>query len=876
MRWLTDLWFRLRAALHPGTMEQELNDEIEFHLEMETRKLIGQGTSPAEAAREARRRFGGVAYQQDRARDAWGIGMLRDLLTDIRHAVRQFLRRPGFSLLAIVTLALGLGATVALFSVVRGLLLRPLPVTDEEGIQVFWSDWDWRGSELDFVRERMRAFSGLAAWSAEGLTYRADGGASSLAMTGVVSADLFDVIGARPLMGRTFVPGEDRPGAEPVAVLSWGMWQQELGGDSAVLGRRVLLGGVPTTVIGVMPRGFYFPTPEYRLWRPLLLDPDSPVYRGRGWLVLAGRVKPGHTVEQANADVRAFAPSLKEQFDYPDQWDKSRNPNLTPLRQYLLGNVKPALLLLLGAVGLLLLMACANAAALILARTTDRSNEIALRTALGAGRGRLARQIVTESMTLSVIAGAAGAVLAFLLFDVLVASLPLQSGFGETLSLEWSTFGAGFGLALLVGLLVSAIPVRHLLLGRLQGVTGERGGMAHRRGPGRAHAALVAAEVTLAVLLVTGATLLIRSVERLFALDPGFESRGVVVVDLVASSEEMDGATRWQFFRDIQERVARLPGVTGLGLTNRLPVRDNGWQGPIDVEGRPDLSGASRPSAFWRTVTPDYFRTMGMEIKLGRGVEPADRPGALPVVWVSESCARRMGGHEPPLDRRVRTFFSGDTTWLHVAGVVEETRMVTMTGENPIVMYLPHEQSGFPGEGQVLVIQTDRDLATVMAAVRQLVRELDSRVALARAGTMDEVVRTSLAEPLRLRFFLMLFGGLALVLGLVGVYGVVSYSVTRRRGEFGIRMALGAGPTRVLREVVRGGMTPVAIGVGMGLIATLALSRLLRNFLYEIGPTDPISLAVSAAALLGVGILAALLPGWRAGKVDPVSALRAE
>jgi predicted permease len=459
---------------------------------------------------------------------------------------------------------------------------------------------------------------------------------------------------------------------------------------------------------------------------------------------------------------------------------------------------------------------------------------------------------------------------------MLVASLPLQNGFGETLSMDWTTFAAGVALATLTGLAVSAIPVRHLLLGRLQGVTGERGGMALQRGPGRAHGALVAAEVTLAVVLVTGATLLIRTVGRLYALDPGFESRGVVVADLVGSAESMDAPSRWQFFREVQQRVAALPGVQSLGLTNRLPVRDNGWQGPIEIESRPDLLGASRPNCLWRTVTPDYFKTLGMDIKLGRGVEPSDRAGTQPVVWVSESFAKKMWGNDDPLGRRIRTGFAGDTTWLSVAGVVEETRMFTMTGENPMVMYLPHEQAGFPGEGQVLVIRTAGEPAPILAAVRQLVRELDNRVAVARSGTMDDVVRTALAEPLRLRFFLMLFAGLALILGTVGVYGVVSYSVTRRRGEFGIRMALGAAPGRVLGEVVRGGMAPVAIGVGAGLIGAVALSRVVGRFLYEIAPTDPRSLGVAGVALLAAGVLAALLPGWRAGRVNPVEALRAE
>jgi len=872
-RWHRRLIFFLATLVRGRRAERELSEEFAFHLEMETRKLIAQGLGPAAAAREARVRFGGVTNYQERHREIWGIRIVRDFLNDVRHSLRQLLRRPGFTLLAVATLALGLGATVSLFSVVRGLLLRPLPVTDEGQVQVFWSDWNWRGIELDFVRERARAFSGIAGYTAEGWAYRTESG-SSMMLVGVSSADLFDVIGAHAMLGRTFAAGEDRPGAEPVVVLSWGMWQQELGADPAVVGRRILLGGVRRTVVGVMPRGFYFPTPEYRAWAPLELDPQSPVYRGRGWLVLVGRVRPELTPAQVSSDVQSFAGALKERFQYMEAWDKSVGAQVTPLRAYLLGDAEPSLFLLLGAVTLLLLMACANAAALVLARTTDRGGEIALRTALGAGRWRLARQIVTESLTLSVLSGVAGSVIALVLFDVLVASLPLQGGLGEAVALDWSTFAAAFVLSVLVGLAVSALPVRHLLLGKLTGVSGERG--AHRLGHARAHAGLVAAEVTLAVLLVTGATLLIRSAGRLFALETGFDARGVVLMDLITSAEEMDAAARWRVFRVVQERVAALPGVQQLGLTNRIPVRDGGWQGPVEVEDRPDLSGERRPNALYRTVTPGYFRTLGMEIRAGREVDPSDRAGTLPVAWVSESFARRMWPGMDPIGRRVRTLFMGDTTWLAVAGVVEETRMFTMTGQNPIVLYLPLEQAGFPGEVQSLAVRTDLPAGAVATTMRRLARELDARITVARAGSMEEVVRGALAEPLRLRFFLTLFGALALVLGTIGVYGVVSYSVTRRRGEFGIRMALGAAPRRVLRDVVWRGIAPVLLGVAAGLAGALALSGLVGRFLYGVAPTDPLSLLLAGLSLLGAGLAAALLPGWRAGRVAPVEALRAE
>jgi len=867
--------FRLRALFRPQLHERELGEEFEFHLEMEARKLRAEGYPEESARREARRRFGNVTAQRERTRDAWGIRMIRDALSDARLALRQFARRPGFTLLAVATLALGVGATVALFSVVRGLLIRPLPYAHEEQLQAFWMPYDWTGVEFDFLKERLRTFESLAAHSGEGRTLSTDAG-SILVISSVVSAELFDVLGARPLLGRTFTKGEDRPGAEPVVVLSWGMWKQEFGGDPAIVGKRIMLGGVNNTVIGVMPRGFYFPSPEYRVWQPLPLDPTSGQYQNNGWLALLGRARPGATAAQLAEEAHAFGRALKERFTYPAAWDKTREPFVTPLRQEMLGNVKPALLLLLGAVTMLLLMACVNAAALILARTTDRTSEIALRTALGAGRGRLARQILTESVTLSLVAGTAGALLAVGLFRTLVASLPLQNGFGAAVSMDWVTFAAAFGLAMLVGLAVSAIPIRHLLLGRLSGVSGERGDSVAKGGAGRAHAVLVAAEVTLAVLLVCGATLLIRSVGRLYALDPGFDAHGVVVVDVVTSPEQMNAEVRRAFFRALLERSAQLPGVQSVGVTNRLPVRDQGWQGPVRVEGRPDLEGTARPNSLYRFNSPDYFRALGIQIKQGRGIEESDRAGGLKVAVISESFARKMWPNQDPLGRRIYSGVAGDTSGLTIVGVAEETRMFSMTGENPMVFFLPQEQVSDPGEGLVLVLRSTGDPGALIAAVRGLVRELDPRVAIARPGTMDDVVKTALAEPLRLRFFLMLFGGLALVLGAVGVYGVVSYSVARRRGEFGIRMALGAAPGSVLGHVIARGMLPVAIGVGVGIAGSIALSRLLGRFLYEIAPTDPASLASAGVALLAAGVLAALVPAWRAGKVSPVEALRAE
>ena len=582
---LTDLAFRLKAVLRRGHMERELDEEVRFHLDMEARQLVEQGWTPADAAFEARRRFGIVERERQRARDSWGVNTLQDALGDLRIAFRQLRRRPLYTVLGVGTLALGVGAAVALSSVAVGLLLRPLPVEDDARLQVFWNDFDWRGVEFDFVRERQRAFSGLAAYSLEGYTLRL-GDRSSTVVAGVTSAEIFDVLGVRPLMGRGFQPLDDRPGAAPIAVVSHAFWQQELAGDPAVIGRQIDIDGAQVQVVGVMPRGFYFPTPVARIWRPLMLDPASRSYHGNGWLVLIGRERPGLTRGERDADVQAIAAALGERFEYPQAWDKSRGASVTPLRTYLVGGVRPAVLLLQIAVILVLAIACANVAALVLARTTDRADELALRSALGAGRGRLVRQILTESVAMSLLAGLAGAGLAVAGFETLVSRLPLGDDLADTLAVDWTLLAIAVGLSVVVGVIVALAPMRALLRGTFHGPGRERtaAGLS-MSGSRRAHDVLVTVEVALAVLLVAGATLFARSVESLYAIDSGFDAGHVTAIDVVAPAQVMNEQDRDAFFRQVTERVSGLPGVRAAGLITRLPLRDGGWQGPVADRG---------------------------------------------------------------------------------------------------------------------------------------------------------------------------------------------------------------------------------------------------------------------------------------------------
>ena len=874
MKRLRDIWFRMRTLFSRRAMRRDLDEELAFHIERETEKLVASGVAPAEARRRARVAFGGEERFREQAREAWGLGALDELWGDVRFAARQLLKNPAFSALAALTLALGIGGTVALFSVVYGLMLRPLPVPDEARVVTFWMDYWWRGEEFDHVKDVPRGFESLAAYSMDSYTLRTEAGTSLLLAT-VCSVELFDVMDVPPLLGRTLRPGEDRPGAERVVVLTHGLWERAFGSDPTIVGRRIELNGVPTTVVGVMPEGFYFPTPETEAFVPLDLDPDDPGYAGNGWLVLTGRLAPTVSEAQLGDDLQAITRALDERYDYPDAADKTRDPSATPLREYVLGDVRPALLLLLSAVGVLLLMACVNVAGLILTKTVDRTGEMSVRAALGAGRARLARQILTESVLLGLVSGALGMALAWGLFDLMVASLPITSAFQQTLGLDWTTLLSALGLAVLTGCLIALAPMRNLLRGRLtEGSLTSRsqgGGATHA---GRMQSTLVVAEVLLAVVLTTGATLLVRTVERLRDLDPGFDPAGVMTLDVQVSDEETDDEERAIFFQALLERTGALPGVSAAGYIARLPLRDGGWQGGVSIPDRPDLDGASRPNVMYRPVTPETFETLGIEVVEGRGILPTDVPEGPRVAVINETFARRIWGGESPIGRTYSAGFGLGS--VEVVGVVRDVAMTDLVGDQPMVGFYPWSQAMRTSGYGILLAKTPGDPTALASPLRALVQELEPRAAIGRVETLSEVLDREMAEPLRLRFFLGLFSLLGIVLGTVGVYGVVSYSVERRRAEFGIRMALGAEPGRLFGVVVRQGMIPVAIGVVAGTVVALVASRAVARFLFEVEPTDPPSLALAAGALLLSGVVAALVPAWRAGSTQPADALRTE
>lgn len=875
MRWFKEARFRLTALFRRGEMKQQLDDEIDFHLEMEARKYEQEGMDPAEARRLARVRFGGEERFREQARDSWGVAPLIDLGSDIHYAVRQLVQRPAFTAVSILTLALGIGGTVALFSVVDGLLLQPLPVNDEERLVTFWSDYDWRGSEFDLVRSRVELFESVATYSDEAATLHTVSG-SRLILYSVVSAELFDVLGAPPMLGRTFEAGEDRPGAEPSIVLSHGMWEREFGAERDVLGRRVDLGGTLRTVVGVMPEGFFFPSPESEAWIPLDLDPASRRYGSDGWLVLVGRLPASATPTLIDAEVTRLAVALGERFDYPEAWDKTRDPYVVPMREYLVGDVRPVLLVLLSAVGLVLLMSCANVAALLVTRTADRAGDMAVRAALGAARLRLARQILTESLLLGAVAGIVGVGLAVAAFDLLVASLPLPRALGDQLTLDWTALASGLLLAIVAGGMVSLGPMHRLLRGDFEaGTFGARsaGGTTSRERNGLQRL-LVTSQVLIAVVLATGASLLVRTVGELQAIDWGLEPDGVLTADVMLP-ETGDPSGRPLFFQGLLERVQALPGVESAGWINRIPVRDGGWQGPVTLAGRLELTGQQRPNAYFRPVSPSTFETLGIEVIEGRGFTATDGRDAPKVAVINESFARTHFAGESPIGQMFdRTSFVAEP--LEIVGVIRDVVVDDLIGAVPPTVYYAWDQTRAESTYGILTVRSAVDAEALTQPIRSIVRELDPRAALGRVETMESVVDTAMSEPLRLRLFLTLFSLLGMVLGTVGVYGVASFAVQRRRTEFGIRLALGATPGRLMGDVVQHGMLPVIRGVVVGSLVALFGSTVLAGFLFGVEPTDPMSLGAAAVALLIAGAGASILPAWRAGVTDPAVSLRSD
>jgi putative ABC transport system permease protein len=806
------------------------------------------------------------------------------LLQDLRLALRRLRRSPTFTVVAVATLALGIGANVAIFSVVHAVLLRPLPMRDDARlVRLYTVGKQGPGptSPLDLrdVREQARAFEGVVGVASAAVTLGADGPESSpeKIQTGLVSAEFFQVLGAGVQLGRGLQAGDDAPGAPQVAVLSHGLWQRRFGGSPSVLGRSLDLGGPqPWTVVGVAAPGFDFPA-RSELWTPLMWDASmvKPEARGAHWLEVYGRLAPGVSLEEARTEVSGIARRLAEQ--YP-KTNADTGASVELLRDVLLGNVRPSLLLLLGAVGLVLLIACANLTHLLLARATSREGELSVRLALGASRGRLARELLLESALLSLLGGGAGLLAAMWALDALALFGPRDIPRIDEVALNRTVLAFTAGLAVLTTFLFGLVPALHAAradLGRsLRAVSGGGGTSAHRH---RTRSALIIGETALAVLLLVSAGLLLRSFAHLRGAEPGFQPEGVLTVkmELPPLHYRFGSAAPEAFYDSLLERVRALPGVTVAGAVSLLPM-DGGikWTVPLKDAQRPVAPGDAPWETRVRIITPGALEALRAKVLRGRGLTAEDRGGR--VVLVSAEAARRFWPGEDPIGHTVST----EMDWGNgafggrVVGVVEDQALDGLGAPAVPELFVPYEQAR--GTGMTLLVRTDGEPLALASAVRAELRALDAGLAVSSVRTLASVVDGTVAP---LRFYLLLvglFAGVALVLAAVGLYGVVAYAVLQRTRELGIRMALGARERQVTGLVLGRylGLTAAGLVVGLGLAA--GASRALTHLLSGVRPVDPMTYAGVVLVLGAVAFLAALLPARRAARVPPAIALRGD
>jgi putative ABC transport system permease protein len=795
-----------------------------------------------------------------------GGPMLQTWMSDARYAARRLRARPTYSLLAVLTLALGIGGTTAVFGIARPLLVDPLPYANANEVVTFWMPYWWNEEEFLFLRDKYTGFRAVGAQRPADVTLREGDGPSRLIPGRQVTAELFDVLGARPLLGRSFRQGDDVQGAEPVAVISYGFWQ-ELGGSPSIIGRRLMLEGAPRTVVGVMPRGFWYPDPATRIWLTKPLDPQG----RNGSYEFVGRLGPGETMESMKTHLARLTSVLHERFTYSKKGDKTKDARFIPLRETLLGSVRPALVATFVAMGLILLIACANVAALMLGQVEGRASELAVRSALGATRGRLTQQIIVEALLVGIAAAIAGSALAASGFRILARALPIGA-WGENATFDWSMFAVALAIAIGAVLLVVLVPAASLWRGSLRGsMNSARLGGIQGRG-GRLEQGLVIAEVALAMLIVSGAALLVRSVTKLYAIDPGIETEGIAVVD-VLSSGEMESAPRRRKVEEITTALGALTGVRSAAAAMKLPLRGNGNSFNITVEGR---EGQERSITFFRVVTPAYFATMGIKLREGRLFDGSDRQlDSGGSVIINEALAKKYFPGENPIGRRVRGGFSG--SW-QVIGVVANVAEGDLTDEpEPARYYLDTQVEWVSNEVSFLVRTTrPTDATMVLDDARRTINRVAPEFAVQQATTMSRVLDTAVGPARQIRTLLALLSALALILGAVGIYGVISHFAARRKRDWAIRVALGLPGSRVVSHIVGQGAALVAMGIVLGALGAVALSRVLTSFLYGVSKVDPTAFASASAALLAVGVLAAFVPAKRAGSVDPALVLREE
>jgi predicted permease len=796
------------------------------------------------------------------------------LLNDLRYSVRTLTKKPAFAIVVVLTLALGIGANTTIFTVVNAYLLRPLPFTDPERL-VSLTDVQPPNDltpasfpEFDDWRKGNQVFTEVAGQFSASLNLI--GRREPERVLGVlVSENYFSMLGIQPVAGRTFRAEEHRPGANPVVVIGTDLWQREFNRTTDVIGKNITLNRTNYTVVGVVPAAILRTLGPQKgdLWIPL--ERAAPyTQRGMHFLRIVARLKPGVGIEQARSDLKVMAHRLEVQYK------TGHGIALAPLREQLFGNVRLSLLLLLGAAGFLLLIATANVANILLARASARSKEFAIRTALGAGRGRLIRQTLTESLLLSSLGGIGGFLAALWGSDLLRLAWPPAIPRPESFAIDWRVLSFLVLASLLSGALFGLAPALQISMSSLNETLKDGWSQSSGSARNRLRSALVVSEIAVAALLLVGSGLLLRSFARILAVDPGFHAENVLTMDIsLPASKYKTDPQRVAFFDNLIGRIRSLPGTLSAGAIINLPLGDGGMNGDFQIQGRTFPPNQS-PMAEKCIVTPDYFRAMGVRLLRGRWFTDQDGRDAHTVAIVNESLARRFWPNQDPIGKRLDISLSEQSNWQEIVGVVADVKREALDASTTSEIYVPHSQT--PSGAMALVIRSTADPANLAAAVRLRVAELDKEQPIFNVRTMQEVVSTSLSGRRMSTILLAAFAGCAMLLASIGIYGVVSYWVAQRTREIGIRSALGARQTDILRLVLGHGMLLAGAGTGIGLAASLVLTRFLASLLFGVTSHDLTTMASAAASLIGVALLACYIPARRAAKVDPLVALRFE
>jgi putative ABC transport system permease protein len=804
------------------------------------------------------------------------------LWQDLRYAARMLRKSPALTGVAVITLALGIGANTAIFSVVDAVLIRPLPFKQPDRLVKVWpqrAHTSVSKAEVAEIREHSQSLADLAAYS--GWSFTLTGGDQPAKLSGArTTASFFSLLGADAELGRTFLPDEDQPGRCQVALLSHDLWQSRFGSDATIIGQTITIDGQDHTVVGVLRPDFKFPDNQFprfnlELIVPAPLDPSDRNDYTAGYLNVVGRLQPGVTPEQAQSEVTAIVRPARVKLGRGASDAYGLQASVRPLQEEMTGDTRATLLILLGAVSFVLLIACANVANLLLARVTTRKREIAIRTAMGASRARVIRQLLTESLMLAAAGGAAGVLLALWGIDLLAGLLPSEVPRLNVIGLNGGVLGFSLGISLATGLLFGMAPALQASKPDLQAALKEGGKTATTGAGRRLRSLLVVAEVALCLMLVIGAGLLIRSFWRLRQVDPGFTAQNVLSLQVAPpATAYADGPRKRAFYHQVMERIAALPGVKAVGGNHLLPMGGSNWNPDLRVEDHPLPEGAALPSVDWRLVTPGYFEAMRIRLVRGRYFTDRDGDTAPHVAIVNQTLAEAYWPDQDPIGKRIRGGFEGKE-WVPIVGVVGDVKEQGLDTPTHLEMYRPYEQATFISALTVMV-ETEAEPAGLAAAIRGEVWAIDKDVPIANIQPLARVVSESLARRRATMLLLAVFAGVALLLASVGIYGVVAYGVAQRTQEIGIRMALGASSRDVLRLVIGQGMRLIFAGVALGLGGAWATTRALESLLFGTSATDGLTFAAVASLLALVALLACYVPARRATRVDPMVALRYE